>query len=278
MGSILWIAVVWFASCVHFGVCTASSKGLSGDKIVGGVNADPHEFPYQISLQWNLGPNVTRRPIHFCGGSILNRNWVITAAHCRVRFTKHGWIEVVAGEHDTTRDEEGEQRRRARKFIIHRAFCGGVCPYDIGLIQVDESFQLGKNISAIALPKPFEKFTGDCVASGWGSTSTTDRPMYPEKLRKAILPIVDFPTCYRYWINDGNPDAVSNICAGPQDGSRSVCSGDSGGPLMKYDGKRGKPILVGVASWGTIPCGIEEKPAVFTAVANFIDWIKANML
>ncbi|XP_058454460.1 trypsin-3-like [Malaya genurostris] len=273
MVSILWACCL--ISCV---ISYAHAEpDPSEDKIVGGMVANRHEFPYQISLQWNLGPNITRRPIHFCGGSLLNRNWIVTAAHCRVRYTKRGWIEAVAGEHDTTRDEGDEQRRRIVKFNIHPRYCGGVCPFDIGLIQVDKPFEMNENVSTIALPKQYQQFSGNCTASGWGSTSTTERPMYPDKLRKAVLPIVDFKTCYKYWFQEGSPDVLSNTCAGPEDGSRSVCSGDSGGPLTQFDEKRGKSVLVGVASWGTIPCGMEKKPAVFTTVPNFVEWIKENM-
>ncbi|XP_055539309.1 trypsin-like [Wyeomyia smithii] len=269
--------ILMFACCIQRDAHADSDKTQPGDKIIGGTVAKRHEFPYQISLQWNLGPNISRSPIHFCGGSLLNRNWVLTAAHCRVRYTKRGWIEVVAGEHDTTRFEGNEQRRKAAKFIGHRSYCGGVCPFDIGLIQVNKPFELNEMVAVITLPKQYEQFSGDCIATGWGSTSTTDRPMYPDKLRKAVLPIVDFKTCYKFWFQDGNPDALSNTCAGPEDGSRSVCSGDSGGPLAKFDSKRNKTVLVGVASWGAIPCGMEQKPAVFTTVATYVDWIKENM-
>lgn len=88
---------------------------------------------------------------------------------------------------------------------------------------------------------------------------------------------MEFKTCYKNWVEEGDPDALSNVCAGPQDGSRSVCSGDSGGPLAKFDENGENPVLVGVASWGTIPCGMEEKPAVFTNVASYVNWIKENM-
>ncbi|XP_001658492.2 trypsin-1 [Aedes aegypti] len=271
------IIVLCLILSVSIGACSDQAKNSTADKIVGGVEANRYEFPYQISLQWNLGPNYSRAPIHFCGGSLLNKNWVLTAAHCRVRYTRRGWIEVVAAEHDTTVTDGDEQRRKVIKYTNHRSYCGGVCPFDIGLILVDKPFELNRFVKPIKLPKQFQKFSGDCVASGWGSTSTTERPMYPKRLMKAVLPIVEFKTCYKNWVQEGDPDALSNVCAGPQDGSRSVCSGDSGGPLAKFDENGENPVLVGVASWGTIPCGMEEKPAVFTNVASYVDWIKENM-
>lgn len=43
------------------------------DKIVGGYECTPHSQAHQVSL--NSG-------YHFCGGSLVNENWVVSAAHC----------------------------------------------------------------------------------------------------------------------------------------------------------------------------------------------------
>ena len=42
--------------------------------IVGGSEADAHSWPWQVSLQSNSR--------HFCGGSLINNQWIVTAAHC----------------------------------------------------------------------------------------------------------------------------------------------------------------------------------------------------
>merc|ERR1712038_951827 len=61
-------------------------------RIVGGEDADPGEFPWQVSLRtFNHLPSS-----HFCGGSVVAEEWVVTAGHCcagQVPLTLH----VTAG-------------------------------------------------------------------------------------------------------------------------------------------------------------------------------------
>merc|ERR1711872_1183696 len=56
----------------------------------------------------------------------------------------------------------------------------------------------------------------------------------------------------------------------------SACMGDSGGPLVcPSKSKPGQFDVIGVVSWGSGRC--EGQPGVFTEVAHFLPWIKANM-
>lgn len=151
-------------------------------RIVGGDEAAPHEFPYQLSLQWNFGPQ-DRAPLHFCGASLLNENYVLTAAHCETEYSDDGFIEVVAAEHNVEALEGPEQRRRVVTFEIHPGYQGGVSPNDIAVIRVDKPFELSELVQAVQLPKQLEQFEGDVTLSGWGSMSTTMQPEYPDKLR-----------------------------------------------------------------------------------------------
>lgn len=245
-------------------------------KIVGGDEAEAHEFPYQISLQWNFNDGVTEG-FHFCGGSVLNENYVLTAGHCKTSYSNDGFIEVVAAEHDTSVHEGSEQRRLVERFSVHEGYDAiqGVAPNDIAVIRVDKPFQLNDKVKAVQLPKQLEQFEGDVTLSGWGSMSTTFTPEYPDVLRKVDLPLVPYNKCHALW--DFESVLVeSNVCAGPIDGSKSACSADSGGPLVKQSGD-GEVTQVGVVSWGAVPCGAPRRPTVFAGVAHYVDWIEQQL-
>ncbi|XP_063708241.1 trypsin-1-like [Culicoides brevitarsis] len=240
----------------------ASAYANPIQRVVGGEDAIPHEFPYQISIRSASG-------IHHCGGSILNENYILTAAHCIV---PEGSL-VVAGAHNLSSPNKNEQHRLIEKFISHEDYPGSVAPFDIALIKVSEPFVLNKFVKSIALPKAGEYPSGKAIVSGWGSVSNTSNPSYPIILQKAILPIHSEEECSTLWMI--SPYEDTNVCAGELDGSNSVCSGDSGGPLAQKVGKEN--VVVGVVSWGNIPCGSPGKPGVFTLVSSYIDWIQQNM-
>lgn len=152
------------------------SVHCTNNRIVGGKNANSGEFPYQISLQYNEQ--------HFCGGSLLSENWIVTAAHCKLDVDP---IEAVAGEQDFTQDSGDEQRRTVTDFIIHEDYEGGednnnVSPNDIAVVKVDQPFELNDRVAVVALPEPDTYPKGSGVVSGWGAIKG-DRSEFPDILQ-----------------------------------------------------------------------------------------------
>lgn len=249
----------------------ALAAGKPSRRIVGGEEANPHEFPYQISLQWNFNIEGLRQPpMHFCGGSLIAERFILTAGHCVPNYSPDGFVEAVAGAHDFTQYDGAEQRRRVVERFIHEDYAGGVNPNDIAVFRVDRPFVLNRNVQLISLPVAGAIPTGMCTISGWGSTSFTTSPIYPDILMKTSIPVMDLDKCRSIYFEEVIED--SNVCAGTIEGTSSVCSGDSGGPLVQTTDD-GSYVQVGTVSWGGIPCGGWKKPGVFVRVSHFIDWI-----
>lgn len=152
----------------------------SNNRIVGGKDTSDGEFPYQVSLQYKTQ--------HFCGGSLISEEWIVTAAHCKLDVDP---IEAVAGEHDFKSDSGEEQRRTVTEFIIHEKYKGNdgnnnVSPDDIAVVKVDSPFELGSRVTVVGLPEPDTYPSGKGVVSGWGSVSR-EPGEYPDILQVSKL-------------------------------------------------------------------------------------------
>lgn len=232
-------------------------------RVVGGQNAAKHSAPWMVSMQW-----VLLGSRHMCGASLIAPDWVITAGHCLTGVPPIGKMEIVAGRHDFSVAESTEQRRTLNRRYVHDQFGGNVGPYDIGLMHFQIPFAFNSAVRAIALPRPDVIHSGTVRLTGWGSTSTSLIPTSPNILQEVRKPIVPYDTCESVLGYD-SPLHPTNVCTGPLSGGVSACSGDSGGPL-EQNGE-----LVGIVSWGMIPCGSPGAPSVYTRVSAYIHWINS---
>ncbi|XP_044016675.1 trypsin-1-like [Aphidius gifuensis] len=236
---------------------------LGSTKIINGVDSKPGEIPYQVSLQ------MIGNSFHFCGGSVLNQKYVITAAHCVVGQNALS-IKVVAG---TTDLSNPISTHYVKKIIIHKKYNpNDSWRNDIALLLVQDKFLLTSILAFVPLTKPKEIIPANSVAvvSGWGST--VEGGQSPMKLKKAEILIADQAYCQdRYKSLGENIYSSSHICAHDPVQMTGSCHGDSGGPLT-VNGK-----LVGLVSWA-LGCANTEYPTVYTRVPEFHDWIKSNAI
>lgn len=237
----------------------------SNGRIVGGENSDPGSAPWMVSLQWGVV-----RPAHFCGGTIINPNWVLSAGHCILAYPEIGISTVVAGIHDLIEFSDAEQIRHVThsNTWVHEDYDGYIGPHDIGLMVFQTPFTFNSLVGALPLPYADEPHSGIATLHGWGSVSYTNYPSYPTILQYANMPIIPLQTCRLSWNYNPDPIHDTHLCAGSLDGGVGPCSLDSGGALAQ-NGR-----AVGIFSWGTIPCGLSQRPGIFVRISAYIDWIE----
>jgi len=221
------------------------------EKIVGGVEAAKGEFPFIVSLRGSYGG-------HFCGGSLIKKDWVLTAAHC----VPAGIKTVVAGLYDQSQNQ-GVEKLAVDKVISHPDYNKQPQDYDYALVHL----KVASKFAPIALNKGEISGKTDFVTAGWGYTEENGE--IPNVLRKVTVPFVSAETCSAAY-----PGSITDrmLCAGLEEGGKDSCQGDSGGPLLLGSGA--KQTLAGVVSWGE-GCARPKKYGVYSKVSSVIDWINS---
>ncbi|XP_077063982.1 chymotrypsin-like protease CTRL-1 isoform X2 [Siphateles boraxobius] len=242
------------ASALGCGVPAIKPQTI-GSKIVNGQNAISGSWPWQVSLQ-------TPNGFHFCGGSLINQNWVLTAAHCGVVV---GYHRVILGEHDRGSNVEPIQVKLVSKVIKHPLYSSSTINNDIALLKLASPVVYTPRISPVCLaPSTINILPGTrCFTTGWGATETTLSPLI---LQQTGLPIMSPAVCRQIWGQSKITDAM--ICAGAS--GSSSCMGDSGGPLVCE--RSGVWTLVGSVSWGLSTCDTRF-PGVYARISQQRSWI-----
>lgn len=235
-------------------------------RIIGGRNADPHVAPWIVSLQFL---SETYGSYHFCGGSIIKPEWVITAGHCLKGMKGLQNVVVAAGRHNLAVAESTEQLRWLKIVYIHPKYAGGVGPNDLALIRVKTPFTYDATVQEIALPAAGSAFpVGSATLYGWGSTTNLQRAPLPSTLQTMTVSLISVDQCRTAMASFANYIQNSNICTvGVFNGRPAACSGDSGSGLSQNG------VLIGTVSWGLTPCATSKSASVYVRVSAFARWI-----
>lgn len=247
----------------------ASSLVLAGSiqpKIIGGKPVNGAKYP------WTVGLISTHDNQLFCGGSLIDSRWVMTAAHC-IEGASSSDIKVLVGANELDRRSIGEEITLDSVFS-HPNY---VTDNDIALLKLSRPAKKGTAIGLAS--KEFDnslRNNTDLTVAGWGVTSNDEDAGTSNKLLEVTVPLRDRQQCItNYQDIDGVTITDNMICAGGITEQKDSCSGDSGGPLFLSD-KNGDFQLLGVVSFGSSAgCASSRYPGVYTRVSRYLDWVES---
>jgi len=249
---------------------SVSNPNPAAGRIVGGQEVSPmHSRPYQVYVQTCFSSGCG-----LCGGTLLNKRYVLTAMHCVQSGSSVGTVTVALGEHNVKQDIETHKAQaiKVERIIRRSDYNENTINNDIAILRLAQDVVFNDNVVPACLPtNPSNTYTNyDATVSGWGTTSesgSTSNVLKETTVK--IVPQTD-STCTYY--NSGNPLPNTKMC-GYKSGTDS-CQGDSGGPLVvKEDGRF---TVVGVVSYGH-GCARPNVAGVYARVTTYLDWINANI-
>ncbi|CAF3488340.1 unnamed protein product [Rotaria socialis] len=252
--------------------CSASPTLLT--KIIGGEPAADQTWGWAASLRYSSSGS------HFCGGSIISRSHILTAAHCTIRLASAASILVYVG---SIYLYGPAQVHSVSKIYIHPNYSSTNYVNDISILKLSSLVNFDQvgvdivclpNVSSLVLAsEEYPPPDTDLIAIGWGYTVLGSNQV-SSILQQVTIKSVAATSTYCRFVR--SVDSYTQMCAGimPQ-GGKDTCQGDSGGPLLMFTSNNVWE-QVGITSNG-IGCAQRNLPGIYTRVAAFQSWINKTV-
>ncbi|XP_065368217.1 trypsin-like [Calliphora vicina] len=246
-----FVTIFTLVSC---GLFTGTTADILDGRIVNGVDTTIQAYPYQVSLQTNDG-------FHFCGGSIISEDIIVTAAHCMQSY-KASQFKVRLG---STEYNNGGELVAVKAFKYHEGYNPTTMVNDVAVIKMATPVRESSKIRYIKLAEKAPSTGTTAAVTGWGSKCFLLCITAPKILQVVEVDIVDQQQCASSEYNYGDKIKETMLCAYAV--KKDACQGDSGGPLVANN------VLVGIVSWGN-GCAWAGYPGVYCDVASVRSWIE----
>ncbi|RVE70073.1 hypothetical protein OJAV_G00083730 [Oryzias javanicus] len=232
-------------------------------RIVGGQAAAAGSWPWQARLLIPVN-GVTA----LCGGSLINSQWILSAAHCFSSTSTSG-VVVKLGE-TAINNSPNSVSSTVSLIIVHPNYNSETQDNDISLLKLSSSLTFNDYISPVCLAAADSNFPSGTTAWVTGFGTLSFQGDSPSTLQEVTIPIVSNTQC-----NASYGSITSNmICAGLTDGGKDSCQGDSGGPLVSKNDTLW--VQAGVVSFGQ-GCAQANFPGVYARVSQYQSWISSQV-